>query len=117
MDISFWLFLPHQMKRISLFLLLLFFDNVYCQNEFNLIKSKETIISLDGVLSNDEKNNSIIVPIEYEQEPGDNVPSKLKTDVYVTYTDAYIYVGVKAYGDPQNIRGQVKPRDQVDYQN
>ena len=105
------------MKKISLFLLLLFFDNVYCQNEFNLIKSEETIISLDGVLSNDEKNNSIIVPIEYEQEPGDNVPSKLKTDVYVTYTDTYIYVGVKAYGDPQSIRGQVKPRDQVDYQN
>lgn len=105
------------MRKISLFLLLLFFDDVYCQNEFNLIKSEETIISLDGVLSNDEKNNSIIVPIEYEQEPGDNVPSKLKTDVYVTYTDTYIYVGVKAYGDPQNIRGQVKPRDQVDYQN
>ncbi|GIS00717.1 MAG: hypothetical protein CM15mP102_15370 [Flavobacteriales bacterium] len=57
-------------EKISLFLLLLFFDNVYCQNEFNLIKSEETIISLDGVLSNDEKNNSIIVPIEYEQEPG-----------------------------------------------
>ena len=94
----------------------LFFDNVYCQNEFNLIKSEETIISLDGVLSNDEKNNSIIVPIEYEQELGDNVPSKLKTDVYVTYTDTYIYVGVKAYGDPQ-ILEVIKPRDQVDYQN
>ena len=57
-------------EKNLLFLLLLFFDNVYCQNEFNLIKSEETIISLDGVLSNDEKNNSIIVPIEYEQEPG-----------------------------------------------
>ena len=107
----------NQMKKFSLLFLLLFFCNIYPQINYRLTKTDDSIIVLDGVLSKEEKENSIIVPIEFEQEPGDNVPSKLKTDVFVTYTDTYLYVGVKAFGDPRNIRGQVKPRDQVDYQN
>jgi hypothetical protein len=107
----------NQMKKFSLLFLLLFFCNIYPQIDYRLTKTDDSIIVLDGVLSKEEKGNSIIVPIEFEQEPGDNVPSKLKTDVFVTYTDTYLYVGVKAFGDPRNIRGQVKPRDQVDYQN
>ena len=98
--------------------MLLFFCNIYPQIDYRLTKTDDSIIVLDGVISKEEKGNSIIVPIEFEQEPGDNVPSKLKTDVFVTYTDTYLYVGVKAVGDPRNIRGyEVKPRDQVDYQN
>ena len=107
----------NQMKKFSLLFLLLFFCNIYPQIDYRLTKTDDSIIILDGVLSLKEKENSIIVPVEFEQEPGDNVPSKLKTDVFVTYTDTYLYVGVKAFGDPRNIRGQVKPRDQVDYQN
>ena len=107
----------NQMKKFSLLFLLLFFCNIYPQIDYRLTKTDDGIIILDGILSLEEKENSIIVPIEFEQEPGDNVPSKLKTDVFVTYTDTYLYVGVKAFGDPRNIRGQVKPRDQVDYQN
>ena len=107
----------NQMKKFSLLFLLLFFCNIYPQIDYRLTKTDDSIIVLDGVLSKEEKENSIIVPIEFEQEPGDNVPSKLKTDVFVTYTDTYLYVGIKAFGDPRNIRGQVKPRDQVDYQN
>ena len=105
------------MKKYSLFFLLTFFCNIYPQIDYRLTKTDDGNITLDGILSAEEKENSIIVPIEFEQEPGDNVPSKLKTDVFVTYTDTYLYVGVKAFGDPNNIRGQVKPRDQVDYQN
>ena len=107
----------NQMKKFSLFFLLTFFGNIYPQIDYRLTKTDDGNIILDGILSAEEKENSIIVPIEFEQEPGDNVPSKLKTDVFVTYTDTYLYVGVKAFGDPSNIRGQVKPRDQVDYQN
>ena len=95
------------MKKFSLLFLLLFFCNVYPQIDYRLTKTDDGIIILDGILSLEEKENSIIVPIEFEQEPGDNVPSKLKTDVFVTYTDTYLYVGVKAFGDPSNIRGQV----------
>jgi hypothetical protein len=105
------------MKKVRLAFALIISLNIYSQKEFILVKSSDSSITLDGQISNSEKQNSLIVPINYEQEPGDNVPSKLKTDVYITYTDTYLYFGVKAYGDPKNIRGQVKPRDQVEYQN
>ena len=104
-------------KHFLILVSFFYFFNSTAQEEFILNKSDERFISLDGELSEYEINNSIIVPIEFEQEPGDNVPSKLKTDVYVSYTNNSIYVGVKAYGNPENIRGQVKPRDQVDYEN
>ena len=87
-------------KILSLFSILITITS-YSQQEFNLIKSNDLSISIDGSISDKEKANSLIVPIEYEQEPGDNAPSKLKTDVYVTYTDTYIYFGVQAYGNPR----------------
>jgi len=105
------------MKKILSLFLILITITCYSQQEFNLIKSNDSSILIDGNISDKEKSSSLIVPIEYEQEPGDNTPSKLKTDVYVTYTDTYIYFGVHAYGNPRNIRGQVKPRDQVEYRN
>ena len=30
------------------------------------------------------------------------------------YTESSLYVGVVAYGNPENIRGQVRPRDQME---
>ena len=105
------------MPRILLFIFLIIQNLAYSQKEFNLIKSSENTIVLDGIISEDEKRNSKIATIDFEQEPGDNIPTKLESEVYITYTDTFIYFGVKAYGNPENIRGQIKPRDQADYAN
>lgn len=106
-----------RMPRILLYFVLLLQSWGYSQKEFNLVKSSENIIVLDGFISSEEKKSSLVFPIDFEQEPGDNIPTKLESEVYVTYTDTFIYFGIKAYGDPQNIRGQVKPRDQAEYEN
>ena len=105
------------MPHILLFIFLIIQSLAYSQKEFNLIKSSENTIVLDGIISEDEKRNSKIATIDFEQEPGDNIPTKLESEVYITYTDTFIYFGVKAYGNPENIRGQIKPRDQADYAN
>ena len=36
--------------------------------------------------------------------------------IYHIY-DTFIYFGIKAYGNPDDIRGQVKTRDQAEYEN
>ncbi|MBT6729386.1 MAG: hypothetical protein HOA78_01250, partial [Cryomorphaceae bacterium] len=94
-----------RMPRILLYFVLLLQNWGYSQKEFNLVKSSENIIVLDGFISSEEKKSSLVFPIDFEQEPGDNIPTKLESEVYVTYTDTFIYFGIKAYGDPQNIRG------------
>ena len=104
-------------KFTLLFLVVFLQSSLYSQKDFILLKADESNIIIDGVLSKEEKSIGVMVPVEYEQEPGDNTPSKVKTDVYVTYTDSYLYFGIKAYADPQNIRGQIRPRDKVEYQN
>ena len=106
------------MREIIFLILILLFPNFcFAQKEFKLTKSKYNDIILDGIISDDEKRNSKVATLDYEQEPGDNTPTKLKSEVYITYTDTFIYFGVKAYGNPENIRGQVKPRDQAEYEN
>ena len=106
------------MREIVFFILILLFPNFcFAQKEFNLTKSSDNDIILDGIISEDEKRNSKIATIDFEQEPGDNIPTKLQSEVFITYTDTFIYFGVKAYGNPENIRGQIKPRDEADYAN
>ena len=106
------------MREIIFYVLILLFPNFcFAQKEFNLTKSSDNDIILDGIISEDEKRNSKIATIDFEQEPGDNIPTKLQSEVFITYTDTFIYFGVKAYGNPENIRGQIKPRDEADYAN
>ena len=106
------------MREIIFLILILLFPNFcFAQKEFNLTKSSDNDIILDGIISEDEKRNSKIATIDFEQEPGDNIPTKLQSEVFITYTDTFIYFGVKAYGNPENIRGQIKPRDEADYAN
>ena len=105
------------MRELSFFILILLFSNFcFAQKEFNLTKSSDSDIILDGIISEDEKRNSKIATIDFEQEPGDNVPTKLPSEVFITYTNTFIYFGIKAYGNPDNIRGQVKPRDQAEHE-
>ena len=49
-----------RMPRILLFFLLLLQSWGYSQKEFNLVKSSENIIVLDGFISIEEKKNSLV---------------------------------------------------------
>ena len=70
-------------------------------------------IELDGMLSPEEWANAVIFDLEYEVMPARNTPANLKTTAYVKYDEKYLYVGVKAYGDPKKIRATLKNRDET----
>ncbi len=76
-------------------------------------KSLAQNIILDGALSPDEWSEAISFDLEYEVMPSRNTPAQLKTTAYVLYDAKYLYVGVKAYGDPSKIRATLKNRDQT----
>ena len=102
------------MPKILLFILLFFNCFTYSQRTYELKKTNESEINIDGIISEKEINSSIKTSIDYEWEPGYNTPAQYETDVYMSYTETHLYVGVFAYGDPENIRGQVRPRDQME---
>ena len=45
--------------------------------------------------------------------PSRNTPAALKTTAYVKYDKKYLYIGIKAFGDPNKIRATLKNRDQT----
>ena len=65
-------------------------------------------ITLDGKLSPGEWDEAVVFDLEYEVMPSRNTPSNLKTTAYVKYDEKYLYVGVKAFGDPEKIRATLK---------
>ena len=70
-------------------------------------------ISLDGVISPDEWNDASIFNLEYEVMPSRNTKAALETKAYVKFDKKYLYVGIKAYGDPNKIRATLKNRDKT----
>ena len=60
-------------------------------------------IALDGTLSANEWDGSLSFDLEYEIMPSRNTPAALKTTAFVQYDEKYLYIGFKAYGDPNKI--------------
>jgi hypothetical protein len=69
-------------------------------------------ILLDGTLSPDEWSQATSYDLEYEIMPSRNTPANLKTTAYIKFDEKYLYIGIKAFGDPSKIRATLKNRDQ-----
>ena len=81
------------------------------QNQYEPQKSLASQIILDGVLSEGEWENTTPIPLDYEVNPGNNSPAQKKTIAYLTYTDTHLYVGIHAFDRPENVRANVRSRD------
>jgi len=81
------------------------------QNQYEPQKSLASQIILDGVLLEGEWENATPIPLDYEVNPGNNSPAQKKTIAYLTYTDTHLYVGIHAFDRPENVRANVRSRD------
>lgn len=79
---------------------------------FNTILLAQEPIVFDGILSPDEWKAAQHYTIQYEINPGNNVPSPYQTDVFVTYTKTHLYVGFDAYIPPDKLRSAIRNRDE-----
>ena len=79
------------------------------ENILNLNKADESKFVLDGILSDNELENSVELEIIYEHEPGYNISPSYKTTGYLIYTDTFLYVGFRAYRD--KVVASFHPRD------
>ena len=85
------------MKKFLLIIFSFYFSNSISQ-ETTLVLNKidQNQFNIDGVISEDEINKAKILEIIYEAEPGLNTTPSQETTGYITYSDKYLYVALKA---------------------
>jgi len=71
-------------------------------------------IMVDGRLDDAGWKGAATSDTFYETQPADNVPAKVRTQVWFTYDETYFYIGVDAQDPrPADIRAPFVDRDQV----
>lgn len=76
------------------------------------IQAQKVLPEFDGILSPEEWEGAETFKINYEIDPGNNVPSPHLTEVFITYSETDLYVGFIAYADMANLRSSVRNRDE-----
>ena len=83
----------------KLLLLLLFLKSSYSFSQENILvlnKIQEEKFIMDGIVSDQEIENAKMLELIYEQEPGLNTLPSQKTVGFFSYSNKFLYVGVKA---------------------
>ncbi|MCP5105934.1 MAG: carbohydrate binding family 9 domain-containing protein [bacterium] len=72
-------------------------------------------IKIDGTLDEDAWNKALVMKLNYEVRPGENIESPVKTDVLLIYGKDSLYVAFRAYDpNPSTIRARIRERDNID---
>ena len=95
------------MKVIGLF----FFLTAALVGKANKIADNE--IQFDGRIEKAEWAESQTFTIDYEIDPGNNVPGPYSTEVFVNYSEEFLYVGFIAQADMKALRTSIRNRDEA----
>jgi hypothetical protein len=81
---------------------------------FNVAKAAVPI-KIDGVLDEEAWTAAPAIPLPYEWQPGDNIPSPVKTECLVTYDLRNLYIAFRCFDpEPRKIRAHLMDRDDTD---
>ena len=85
------------MKKYLLIISSFYFSTSLAQ-ETNLVlnKTDQNKFKIDGTISEEEIDKAKVLEIIYEAEPGLNSMPSQETTGYITYSDKFLYVGIKA---------------------
>ncbi|NIM49932.1 MAG: hypothetical protein GTN62_06560 [Gemmatimonadales bacterium] len=69
-------------------------------------------VRVDGVLDEDLWQQALVMELDYEVRPGENIPPPVRTEVLLAYTDSHLLAAFRAYDpDPSAIRATITDRD------
>jgi len=72
-------------------------------------------IKLDARLDDPLWKDALVMELEYEILPGENIKPPVKTIVYLAYNKTHLFVGFRAWDpNPEKIRARVTDRDSFD---
>ena len=98
------------MKKLFLILFGLYISASFAQETTLVLNKIDQIeFNIDGVISENEINGAKTLEVIYESEPGLNTMPSQETTGYLTYTEKFLYVGVKA--TRKKVTAPLTPRD------
>lgn len=69
-------------------------------------------IKIDGSVDDKAWENALRLELNYEFEPGENVPAPVKTEFLLTYNKTYLYAAFRCFDpNPAEIRAHLSDRD------
>ena len=71
-------------------------------------------VEVDGALDEAAWASALVVELDYEISPGENVKPPVRTEVLLMHNRDYLYVGFRAFDpDPSAIRAHLSDRDEI----
>jgi hypothetical protein len=71
-------------------------------------------IAIDGRLDEEAWSGALVLELNYETSPGENVPALVKTEILVMHDRRLLYFGFRCYDpDPSSIRAHLSDRDRL----
>lgn len=81
-------------------------------DNYHLIPKIERNVRIDGIIEQNEWDQALILTLDYEVSPGENVPPPVSTKVYLAYDENNLYAAFMAYDpNPSEIRARISDRD------
>ncbi len=72
----------------------------------------QSAITIDGLVSEEEWQQSLMLELPYETSPGENIPAPVRTEVFLIYGSERLYVAFRCYDpNPSAIRAHLTDRD------
>ncbi|UCD37365.1 MAG: carbohydrate binding family 9 domain-containing protein [Fidelibacterota bacterium] len=79
----------------------------------NLVPPATTPIVIDALLDEGAWRNALVLELNYEFDPGENVPAPVRTEVLLTYDDYNLYAAFRCWDDhPDDIRAHITDREE-----
>jgi hypothetical protein len=74
----------------------------------------EQMIDIDGHLDEPLWANALVLELDYEVRPGENIPPPVRTEVLLTHNRTHLCAAFRAYdSNPNEIRAHVTDRDEI----
>jgi hypothetical protein len=71
-------------------------------------------ISVDAVLDEEAWESALVLTLNYEVRPGENIPPPVDTEVLLTYDEYHLYAAFRCYdADPSAICANLSDRDHI----
>lgn len=84
------------------------------KNKTYRVPTLSSKIKIDGNLNEKAWEKSLVLELNYEVEPGENIAPPVKTKVLLVYDAKYLYIGFLAYDSkPSEIRARFVDRDNI----
>ncbi len=79
-----------------------------------VVPKTESEIQIDAVLDEEAWEHALLMELNYEVQPGENVPPPVRTEVLLVYDNSQLYAAFRCYDpEPSSIRAHLSDRDHI----